>query len=426
MWRKVKSKIYNFLRWSEKYTKTDMVYLARGGFWLTSGQTISFVLTFLLSVAFANLLPRETFGFYKYVLSVVPILAISTLSGINMAVAQAVARGYEGSLIPALKSKIRWGLLGALASLILAGYYYFQNNTILTISFLIAAVFLPFKDSFAIYGTLLQGRKLFNIITKYSVISQIVAIGVLIITLFITKNFLLILLIYFASWTFLHFLFLKITFKKFPPNQNQDPKTTSYGKHLSLINVIGILASYLDRLLIFHYLGPVNLAVYSFALAPVEQIKGLFKNIPTLALPKISPRSFKEINLMLYKRLFQLFLIGGFITLIYLLFAPYLFKILFPKYLDSVSFSQIFSITIALRLPVIFLSTVGQSKITFIPKEILYPAALLPQFVLIGLLFFLVKPYGIMGVIVSRILFLILAIIISLIYWRKLVKMNIK
>src|SRR3989338_6258286 len=114
----LKVKTYNFLRWTEKWLKTDMVYLTKGGFWLTAGQLFSSLSAFLLSIAFANLLPRETYGTYKYVLSIASLLSIPTLSGMTTSLAQAVAGCYDGSFIPALKARIKWGLFGALASLI--------------------------------------------------------------------------------------------------------------------------------------------------------------------------------------------------------------------------------------------------------------------------------------------------------------------
>ena len=52
------------------------------------------------------------------------------------------------------------------------------------------------------------------------------------------------------------------------------------------------------------------MAIYSIAIAPPDQIKNLFKNIPTLAMPKLAQRSFKEIDALLYKRLIYLFLAG--------------------------------------------------------------------------------------------------------------------
>ena len=48
---------------------------------------------------------------------------------------------------------------------------------------------MPFMDSFTIYDSLLSGKKLFRISTVYGVISQVVAVVVLIIALFLTKTY---------------------------------------------------------------------------------------------------------------------------------------------------------------------------------------------------------------------------------------------
>jgi O-antigen/teichoic acid export membrane protein len=395
-----------------------MVYLARGGFWLNLGQTISSLSSLLLAIAFANLLPKEIYGNYKYVLSATGILAIPTLSGMGTAVTQAVARGYEGSLIPALKTKILWGLLGGLASLILAGYYFYQGNTTLTISFLISAVFLPFMDSFGIYDSLLLGRKLFDISTKYFIISQIIAITSLIAVLFFTKNLFLILFTYFASWTLLRFIFLKITLKNFPPNQKQDHQTISYGKHLSLMGIIGTIASYLDRLLIFHYLGAAEVAIYSIAIAPPEQIKGLFKNISILALPKFVQRTKEEIKKTVFEKIWKSVLILLIVTIVYIILAPLIFKLFFPKYPESIIFSQIFAIslvTISLIIPYSALQAQASKKELYLFNIFYYLFQIIA--LSIGVYF-----YGLMGVIIAKTLtrFFSFTLSIYLIYHKQL------
>jgi O-antigen/teichoic acid export membrane protein len=398
---KLKTKIYNLLRWSEKYFKTDMIYLARGGFWLTLGQVISSASSFLLAIAFANLLPKETYGTYKYVLSIAGILAIPTLSGMGIAVTQAVARGYEGSLIPALKTKIRWGLFGGLASLILSGYYFYQGNTTLTISFLISAAFLPLMDSFGIYDAFLQGRKLFDISAKYGIISQIIAVIILITTLFFTKNLFFILFVYFFSWTSLRFFFFKLTLKKFLPNQKQDSGTISYGKHLSLIRIIGTIDYQIDRVLIFHYLGAQEVAIYSIAIAPPEQIKSLLKNIGALVFPKLAQKSKEEIRKTIFKKFFTFFIFLIPLTIIYVLFTPFLYKIFFPHYLTSSYYSQIFVLTI-LFLPFYFLGTIvlqSQKK-----QAELYQLKISISLIEIILLFIFIHFYGLMGAILVKII----------------------
>lgn len=400
MLKKLRTKTYNFLRWTEKWTKTDMIYFTKGGFWLTTGQMFSALSAFLLSIAFANLLPKETYGNYKYILSIASILSIPTLSGMTTALAQSVAKGYDGSLKLVLKTRIKWGLLSALASLILAGYYFYQGNNILTLSFLISAIFLPLMDPFNSYDALLVGKKLFRTSTRYNIIMKAVATIGMIGTLYLTKNIFLIIFSYFILYTSLRFIFLQFTIYKIRLNDQQDSKTISYGKHLSLMGVIDILAAQLDKILVFNFLGAIELGIYSFAIAMPEQIKGLLKGIQSLALPKFTQSKYRENRKSIIIKMFKLSLLVSPIIIIYIIAAPYIFKIFFPQYLDSVLYSQIFSIsliTISASLPVTFL----QSQVA---TKKLWQMSLLSPTIQIFTLFIAIYFYGLIGMISARII----------------------
>lgn len=396
---KLKQKIINILQWSEKYTRTDMIYLTKGGFWLSLGQIISAASRFLLAIAFANLLPKETFGTYKYVLSFAGILTISTLSGMNTAVVRTIAQGFEGCFIPALKTKLRWGVLGTLASLGIAGYYFLNNNIYLTICFLIVAVFLPLMSSFAIYQAFWQGRKRFDIQTKYYIIGQITATGILILTLFLSKNLLLILLAYFVPYTLLRFIFLQISIKKLHLSpQRQDPQTISYGKHLSLVGVIGSIAGHLDKILIWHFLGAGSLAIYAFAILPPLVIKDVLKSIAGLALPKFSQRSKEELKAHLPKKILRISLLAIFIIILYALLTTPIYKIFFPQYLDSITYSRVFIILLAPILPTMLLTTFFLAQMK--KKEVYIYKIFYPLIQIISLLI-LLPFYGIWGAILA-------------------------
>lgn len=414
-----KKRIYSTLRWSEQYTHTDMVYLARGGSWLTAGQIISTASGILLAIAFANLLPKEVYGIYKYVLAVAAILAIPTLSGMGTAITQAVARGFEGSFLPALKTQIRWGLLGSAGSLTVAGYYYLNGNNTLAIAFLIAAFFIPFADTFNQFDAVLSGKKLFAASTKYNSAIKVGGVAALIATIFLTDNLFLVLLAYFGAYTILRLIFLRRTLKKYPPNALIDPQTISYGKHSSLAAAFATVANYLDKLLLFHYLGPVNLAIYSFAIAPIEQSKVVFKSLPSLAMPKFAVQTFSEIKSKLYGRLLLLFALGAAAVLLYFFAAPLLYKLLFPSYLDSVRYSQIFALTLLPTLPHTLMSPILSSKLTLIPKKMLYLWNT-PDLVLVASLFLLTAKFGIMGVIMSRIFSRTTVLLVDFIIWHKI------
>jgi O-antigen/teichoic acid export membrane protein len=396
----LKKKAVSGLKWLEKYTKTDMMYLAKGGFWLGLGQFVSSGSAFLMSVAFANLLSPESYGLYKFVLSINALILITTLAGMDSAITQAVARGYEGTLDVGVKAKMRWGLLGTLISFCVAAYYYAQGNMILTICFAIVGLFAPFTESLDAYNSLLWGKKLFSVQAKYNVINIVVILVTTTTTLFLTKNLYIILLAYFLALTIPNIFFLKRTRQLYKENDAVDPAATKYGKHLSVMYVISLVLAQLDKVLVFHYVGAADLAVYSLAVAPTDQIKGLLKNVNSLAIPKFSERTATDIKKNVWHKIWILMLGVSVLVCAYILLTPLFFHIFFPKYVASIRYSQALALSI---IPVVvagFLYTILESQKA--TKE-LYQYNIYSNIVNIIILFPLVYYYGIWGAIITRI-----------------------
>lgn len=391
----LKQKTYNFLRWSQKYTKTDNIYLAKGGFWLTLGQIISSAAAFLLAIAFANLLDPTTYGNYKYILSLTGLLGIFALTGVGTAVTQAAARGLEGSFYTGFKTKLKWGILGSLVAIGGAIYYWLRGNELLPIPLLISAVFLPLMLASGIYVSLLTGRKLFNIQVKYSALSQVISAGALIAALFLTKNLFWLIAVYFVSHTFSNYFFYVLTKFRLRPNKKEDPKTLSYGKHLSIMGVAARLAGQLDKILLFHFLGAAQLAIYSFALTPPQQIQGLFKSVSTLALPKLSQRGIPQLKKSIPGKVLKLFLIMLLVVGLYIWLAPYIYHLFFPQYASSIVYSQVFVISL-LFFPKMLL---GKTFTAHMKTKKMYIVNLTYSLSKIILLCVLLPLYGIWGAI---------------------------
>jgi len=418
---KLRQKAHDTLRWSEKHLKTDMVYLARGGFWLTLNNVLTTPLIFITAIIFANKIPPQTYGTYKFLLSVFGILSISTLSGMGSILSQAVARGLDGSIFPVLKTKIFWGLLGSTASVGISTYYYLNHNLTLSLAFLIAALFIPFMDSLNIYQDYLQGKKLFKDSSLSYTVSQLVAVILMIATLFLTKNLFLIFTVYLSSWTFIRLFFFIRTIRKYPPNTQVDPRTIPYGKQSSFIDFLATIISSIDQILVFHYLGAVELALFTIAIAPVIQINGLFKNIPPLAMPKMATRPIMEINSLLVKRIGYIMIAAICLIGLYILAAPFIFKIFFPKYLDSIGLSQVFAFTMLFSIPQAILGPAVTSKVTSIPKKMLYlwniPGILSTVFILLS-----IQQIGVISVVYARILLVLASFSIAFFFWRFIVR----
>ncbi|MDI6591680.1 MAG: oligosaccharide flippase family protein [Patescibacteria group bacterium] len=415
MIEKIKNWGYQFLIKTRKYTGTDNIYLAIGASWLTLGRVISAIASFLLAIAFANLLDPATYGSYRYVLSLVGILGIFTLPGMEIAVTQAVARNLEGSFYSGFKTKLKWGLLGSLVAIGGATYYWSRGNSVLPIPLLILAIFLPLMAASQVYKSFLAGRKLFNVQVKYNAIVQVISTGALIGTLFLTKNLFWLIAVYFVSETLLNYSFYLISQRKFKPNREEDPQTISYGKHLTLIEAIGqVMASKLDQFLLFTLIGSASLAVYYFALMIPDQIRNIGKIISTLTLSKFSNRSSQEIKKNMNQKMWKLFILAGIIITLYVIAAPFIYNTFFPQYSDSVIYSQIYIFSL-LTLPTSLIITAFRAKAK---KKKLYILKIMP-FLQIILLLGLVPLLGIMGAILALVGTKILSIGLVLILFRK-------
>lgn len=407
--------LYNLLRRTQKYTGTDNVYLVKGGFWLSLGQIIENITSFFLAVAFANLLDPATYGNYQYILSLAGTLGICSLLSMGTAVIQATARGLEGSFYTAFMARLKWSSIGSLIALGLAIYFWSQGNATLPIPLLIVAAFLPLLNAANVYNAFLSGKKLFDVGTKYSIGNKIIPTLAMIIAIFLTKNLFLIVAVYFISNTLANYLFYWLTKSKFQPNTKEDPQTLTYGKHLSFAGIVSVIADYLDKILLFQFIGPVQLAVYSFAILLPDHIRSVVGNIPILALPKLASRSEEEIKKTIMKKFWKLSLLVVVITILYIALSPIFYKIFFSKYLDSLPYTQVFALSL-LFIPASLLGTVFEAKMK--TKKIY----LLKFFSLFRIILFLIliPLYGIWGLIAARLGMQVLNLALTLFLLKRL------
>src|SRR3989338_365759 len=409
----IKQKIKKVLVWSQKITKTDMVYVAHGTFWLTTSQAISAVLSLLSAVAFGNLLSPETYGTYKYILVIIGTLAIFSLPGMNMSVMRTVAQGFRGSLKRALTEKITWGLIGGILSMILAAYYGIRGNSIFMMAFFMAAIIVPFMDSFTIYNGRLQGQKRFDLLTKYNVLIHAGTVLATIITLFLTDHVLFLLPSYLAETVFFRMIVYRKSEAVAETADILNKDTISYGKHLSVIAVVGTIASQLDILLLGNFLGATTVAIYWFALAPLNPVKTLIKSIVNLSLPKFANKDIRLIRKTLPKKIMQSAPLVVIPTILYILLVPFLFRWFFPQYTSSIFFAQLAGLSL-LFFPEKFM---GAALMATEKKKALYWNNSINAIAHIILLAIFVPWLGVLGAIISLLVHHVIALLASLFFF---------
>jgi len=383
--------------------KVDMNYAVKSGFWVSMKKFIELVAAFALSVAFANLLPKETYGSYRYIMSIAASFSFLTLVGMKPAVSQAVARGYERAFPESMKIQLKFGIFYFIAALGAAAYYYLQNDANFAIAFLILSVTYPLTQAFSTYGAYLVGKRDFKRQTLFSGINTFVHLGLVITAISISNHVLTLIAVYtvtnlvmtaILSWHTLRGV------KKQKTDEAQKKALVNYGSNLTVINVLGSIVGQIDKIILFNVLGPVQLAIYTFATDLPEFISGFIKEFVGIAFPKLAAQDIKEIKRTYYLRLFQCLLIGSALALVYILFAPLLFRIFFPEYLDAVWYSQLLALHLILVCPGTYGANVLRAK-KYV--KTLYVGSIVPNLLRLVLYTTFGIAWGILGLIIAKI-----------------------
>jgi O-antigen/teichoic acid export membrane protein len=191
----------------------------------------------------------------------------------------------------------------------------------------------------------------------------------------------------------------------------------NYAKSTSIRNIISSVSNRLDTVLIFTQLGAAELALYTIATIIPEQIKASFKNLASLLLPKYARHeNITVLRRSVPKRSAQLFLLLFAVTVLYIIAAPYLYQLLFPKYQDAVLLSQISALafpTFILYIPYSILqSRLAESELH---KITLY-SSIFQVITIFGFIFF----FGLLGAIIARLLYRVIFMLTVYGYFHKI------
>lgn len=389
----INKKLTKLLSWSETYLKTDMFYLTRNGFWLLFGQGSVFLLSFVLVWGFANLLPPEIYGEYRFLITVISILSLTALPGINITLVRAVAQGKSGVLRSLIKTRVRWSFLGLIGGLIGSAYYFYQGDIHLAILFLLIGLTLPFAEPFSIHTPYLNGHKDFKNQAKLNIIQRGTITVFVFIALLFTDNIFILLGTFLFSTILIYHILSYFAQRLHPPNDNTDEEIITYTKHISLQSAIRLGAGYLDKIILWYVAGPIQVAMYTIAIAIPQELQSACSQIGTLALPKMAARKRAELRDSLMFKFIILSIAVIPLIVLYIICSPLLFQFFFPQYESAILYSQIAAFMI-FGAPLVLIT---QYFYAIKATHFLYVIQITEPLSFIILMVILTPPYGVIG-----------------------------
>ena len=397
-----------------KLIGTDVVYLAKGGWWLTIRQVFAMGSAFIASLVFGRYISQNVYGDYKYLLSTFAVLSTLSLTGLGSAVMQSAARGFDGTLIKAFRLSLKWSGIIFIGSIGFALYQYTLGNRPLAIAFLLVSIAGPLINSFQLAESYFAGKRQFKTKTLYGTASDLLTFVCTTGIALIVPNFLIIAGGFFLSTLISKWLTYSAAVRTIADEDHIEYDVLHFGKHLSFANIIPSLVSQVDKLIVYHILGPAQLAIYVFALAIPKQVRTAVSFVSTLAAPKYASKTLTEAHRSVRHklRISLLFMIPTLIA--YEFAAPTIYRVLYPNYLESIAPSQIYALLFLLygNLASIAIEAKKQIRATYILNAV-------SSVIQLAFMLILIIPYGISGVVIGILIGKISAAIMSYFFLKR-------
>ncbi len=386
-----------FLDFISKKLKIDAHYLYKGFLWMGISTFFIFGLSFAKSYVFANYLRPETFGTYRYIMTVIEVTSALSLTGISLVISRSVAQGFEGTYLKGISSYLKHSYLASLSTIAVALYYAFVGNYLFAFTIAFAGMLSIGVGGARLYGALFEGKKRNDLTARFQMIATAIPTLAIIGIVFISESLFVIILTYFVTLLITHTCLSFTAYKIIQPNKIVDAKATGFTFHLSVMSTISMMVEHLDKLLLFQFLGPAQLAMYTFAAAIPEQFNVVGKSLRALIYPKISEQSIASTRKHILNKSFLIFIACLVMYLGYILTAPFIFHTFFNQYTDAILLSQVYALSIFLIITTPYRAVLLAHSCT---RE-LYHTKIILIVSRIGLLCIFLPLFGVWGVITS-------------------------
>ncbi|MFO0765098.1 MAG: oligosaccharide flippase family protein [Patescibacteria group bacterium] len=394
----------SFFQKLEQKLKINVRQHAKNSSLLAAGSFVASLMGLAISVVYANFLSKETYGEYRYVLGLLNVFNSFSLTGMNVAVAQAVARGFDGVLMASIKYQLKWAIPHTLGGLVAAGVFYCRGDMTAAVCLALIAIIVPVSNAFNTYTAFLQGRKAFTAFSASTVVQSIAVYSSIAVAVFASRHVVWVTLANIGATLAVALIMHAWTLWRFKPGTSTDQNAITYGRNVSLLWGIRMAAEQIDTFLIHGFLGPVALATYAVITTVPERLKGYIKIAPLVVLPNHANRTLADIVPPLRKKLALMTLALAGISAAYALLCPLLFGWIYPLYQNAVPLAQLYGITFIFGLSTIPLTILFSQQESKVLSNVLIGSSI-AQGIIMALGLWL---GGLMGAIAAKLVFQLL------------------
>ena len=329
-------------------TRPGIASVAKNAGFLFALRALETLLRMAILYFVVRALDKTQFGQYQYILSVLALLTVCGLPGMNNALMQSVARGFPGTYRRALPRALAASVVG---SAILLGLVVYQRHRDPGLSggFLLAAALFPFAYAMDQWKALRGGREDFAGILRLEGAGFVVLATLMIFAVTRWPGEIIVplavLLGVQAAWN------IAITGRamaRIPRTAPAEPGAIAYGARMTLYSGLNTLANQIDKLLLFSFLSPAALALFVAAERIPELAKNAVQDFAAVLAPRFAKRAVytRELDHAL-RRLGMV--TGALLVIIAFTALPWMVHLVFgASYADSIPYAQALMCSVAI------------------------------------------------------------------------------
>lgn len=338
-------------QFAKRLIGADISAFSKDAFLVTTSYAVSTLRGIITSYLVARMFPRELYGTYQFMLTVLGIAGLVTLPGLSTAMTRALARGEEQETRAAMRWQLGISLIGSTGLLLCIPFLQMMGKAELWPLFILGSALLPLSQyAGALFATVTRGKGRFDISLKANIAWSVALIALILYIVFIQRSVALLLI---GVIGFPAIAYLIFGWKLMPRyTHHASPREIlRFAWTLSVSNLPGGLSWYLDKIMISAMFGLNQLAVFSIAVLIPEQMKSWAKELlpVSFAVQAKGDDTIKRRRSLVMVVLRATLAFSVFIAA-YVVLAPYIFYWGFPTYYNSeaIFLTQMSGLTIIL------------------------------------------------------------------------------
>jgi len=380
----------------------DLEYYLSGASLLLVDQATTLALALATTWCFTNLVPKEVYGAYGYVLAVAGMLTLIALPGVSQAIQRSAARGFDGALAAGMQMRMRGGAVAGVVMALFAVVLFAWDRPSVAGGAMVAAALFPLVYAMDDYRSVLFGKQRFGVYLGLHTMIQTLVAGATITAIVAGLPFFAILAANFAARSTGNALALVVMRRRVLTNNEVDDDFKSFGWNLSLVGVIGGISYQLDRFIVGSMLGLEVMAGYELALRLTDPLRTLGVFLNKLVFPRAVRVSGAAVARRFFLRVLPMAVMLALIGLLATVVVGPIMGWLFPKYPEAVLPTRWLIWSALAAVVLIYLETFYISQERF--HRTYYVASTLRPIAIIAMLVPFIHWWGVLGAIWTKLL----------------------